>query len=75
MAVIFYGLEVVYGFREGCMCRSGFSGTVSLETERSCSFFVFSHWGIFAALAYGDVWLGLKYTEGHDGWSSLQMLL
>ena len=75
MAVIFYGLEVMYGFRERRMCRSDSSGTVSLETERSCPFFVFGHWGMFAALAYGDIRLGLKYTEGRDGRSSLQMLL
>ena len=61
LAVILYGLEIVYGFRERRMCRSAFSGTISLETERSCSFFVFGHWGMFAALAYGDVRLGLKY--------------
>ena len=75
LAVIFYGLEVVYGFRERRMCRSDFSETVSLKTERSCSFIVFGHWGMFAALAYGDVRLGLKCTEGRDGRSSLQMLL
>ena len=76
LAVIFYGLEVVYGFRERRMCRSDFCGTVSLETERSCSRFVFHHWGMFAAaLAYRDVRLGLKYTEGRDGRSSLQRLL
>ena len=55
LAVIFYGLEVVYGFRERRMCRSGFCGTVSLETERNYSLFVFHHWGMFAALAYRDV--------------------
>ena len=75
LAVVFYGLEVVYGFRERRMCRSDFCGTVSLETERSCSLFVFHHWGMFAALAYRDVRLGLKYTEGRDGRSSLQRLL
>ena len=75
LAVIFYGLEVVYGFPERRMCRSDFSGTVSLETESSGSFFVFGHWGMFAALAYGDVRLGLKYTKGRDGRSSVQMLL
>ena len=75
LAVIFYGLEVVYGFRERRMCRFDFSGTVSLKTERSCSFFVFGHWGMFAAPSYGDVRLGLKYTEGRDGRSSSQMLL
>ena len=64
LAVIFYGLEVVYGFRERRMCRSDFSETVSLETERSCSFIVFGHWGMFAALAYGDVRLGLKIHRG-----------
>ena len=57
------------------MCRSDFSGTVSLETERNCSFFVFGHWGMFAALPCGDARLGLKHTEGRDGRSSLQMLL
>ena len=75
LAVIFYGLEVVYGFRERRMCRSGFCATVSLETERSCSLFVFHHWGMFVALAYRDVRLGLEYTEGREGRSSLQRLL
>ena len=51
-------------FARGAYVAPIFSGTVSLETERSCSFFVFGHWGVFAALAYGDVRLGLKYTEG-----------
>ena len=64
LAVIFYGLEVVYGFRERRTCRSDFCGTVSLETEWSCSLFVFHHWGMFAALAYRGVRLGLKYTRG-----------
>ena len=75
LAVIFYGHGVVRDFRERRMCRSDFSGTVSLETERSCSFFVFGHWGMFAVLRYGDVRLGLKFTEGLNGRSSLQMLL
>ena len=75
LAVIFYGLKVEYGFRERRMCRSDFSGIISLETERNCSIVVFGHWGMFAALAHGDVRLGLKHTEGRDGRSSLQMLL
>ena len=75
LSAIFYGLEVVFGFRERRMCRSDVFWTFSLETEGSCSLFVFGHWGMFTTLAYGDVQLGLKYTEGRDGWSSLQMLL
>ena len=62
-------------FARGACVAPIFSGTVSLETERSCSFFVLGHWGMFAALAYGDVRLGLKYTEGRNGRISLQMLL
>ena len=63
-------------FARGACVAPIFSGTVSLETERSCSFFFWGHWGMFAtALAYGDVRLGLKYTEGRDGRSSLQMML
>ena len=63
-------------FARGACVAPIFSRTVSLETERSYySFFVFGHWGMFTALAYGDVRLGLKYTEGCDGRSSLQMLL
>ena len=75
MAVIFYGLEVVYGFCERRMCRSILLGQFHSRPKGVAHFFVFGHWGMFAALAYGDIRLGLKYTEGRDGWSSLQMLL
>ena len=62
-------------FARGACVAPFFSRIVSLETEMSYSFFVFGHWGMFATLAYGDVQLGLKYTEGRDERSSLQMLL
>ena len=62
-------------FARGACVAPFFSRTVSLETERSYSFFTFGHWGMFDALAYGDVRLGLKYTEGRDGRSSLQIML
>ena len=65
LAVIFYGHGVVYDFRERRMCRSDFYGTVSLGTERRCSFFVFGRWGMFAALAYlntqRDAMDGVRY--------------
>ena len=75
LAAIFYGLQEVYGFRERRMWRSDFSGSVSLETERSCPFFYFWSLCMFSALLYGDVRLGLKYIEGRNGRSSLQRLL
>ena len=63
-------------FARGACVAPIFSRTVSLETERSYSFFTFGHWGMFVALAYyGDVRLGLKYTKGRDGRSSLQIML
>ena len=71
----YMALKQCMAFARGACVTPTFSGTVSLETERSCSFFVFGHWGMFAALAYGDVRLGLKNTERRDGRSSLQMLL
>ena len=64
LAVTFYGLEVVYGFRERRLCCSIFFGTVFLETQRSSSFFVFGHWGMFTALAYGTSGLVLNAQRG-----------
>ena len=49
--------------------RSGFiaqifSGTVSLETQKICSFFVFDDWGMFTYLAYGTSGLALNTERG-----------
>ena len=54
MVVVFYGLQVVYGFRETRLCRSGYSEDVTLETQRC----------MFTALAYGTSGLALNTQRG-----------
>ena len=51
-------------FARGDCVAPIFYGTVSLGTQRSCSFFVFGTWGMFTALAYETPGLVLNTERG-----------
>ena len=53
LAVIFYGLEVVYGVRERRLSLSDFFWDCITRDAKELLIFRFGHWGMFTALAHG----------------------